>query len=117
LRALVAYLQTSGRWGNLQADDPLWTRHDRAGQPGKALTGHALAANLKRYAAKVGIADFHLHTLRHTVARIVGDETGSIGATQEILGHRNQSNIRVYLQAVGVKRDKHSNGILDRVRA
>lgn len=117
LRALVAYLQASGRWGNLEADDPLWTRHDRAGQPGKALKGHALAANLKRYAAKVGIAEFHLHQTRHTFARIVGDATGSLGETQEALGHRNQATTRVYLQRVGLKRDRHSNGILDRAGA
>lgn len=114
-KALIAYLKASGRWGNLQADDPLWTRHDRAGQPGEQLTGRSFARNLKRYAAKVGIEHIHLHQLRHTYARMVSEDSGSMMVTQDALGHKNLSATRVYVQAVAVKRDRHSNGILDRL--
>ena len=114
-KALIAYLQASGRWGHLQADDPLWTRHDNAGKPGDPLTSHAFAANLKRYAAKVGIKQIHLHQLRHTYARMVSEASGSMIETQEALGHRNLSATRVYVQAVAVKKDRHSNGILNRL--
>ncbi|MFC2016031.1 tyrosine-type recombinase/integrase [Chloroflexota bacterium] len=114
--ALVDYLKASGRWGNLKPEDPLWTRHDQAGEPGAALSSHSFAANLKRYARKVGIEGFHLHQFRHTYARMVSEDTGSIGATQEALGHRNRAATRVYVQTVGLKRDNHSGAILDRLR-
>jgi integrase len=99
----------------MQPCDPLWTRHDQAGEPGEPLSSHSFAANLKRYARKVGIEHIHLHQLRHTYARLVADQTGSIGATQDALGHRNRSATRVYVQAVAVKKDNHSKGILDRL--
>lgn len=112
--ALVDYLKASGRWGDLGPDDPLWTSHDRANaRPGAPLTGHALARNLKRYAAKVGLEDFHLHQLRHTFARLVGDASGSLGDVQEALGHKNRSTTRV--QAVGVRKDKFSSAVLGRL--
>ena len=114
-KALISYLKAAGRWGNLQADDPLWTRHDSAGNPGEPLTSHAFAANLKRYAAKVGIERIHLHQLRHTYARMVSEDTGSMIETQDALGHSNLGTTRVYVQAVAVKKDRHSNGILDRL--
>jgi integrase/recombinase XerC len=115
LDALLDYLKASGRWGNLEADDPLWTRHDRAGKSGKALTAHGFAANLKRYGAKVGIADIHPHQLRHTSARILEEETGSVGAVQEMLNHRNQATTRVYLGAIRTKKDRASAAILSRL--
>jgi integrase len=34
--------------------------------------------NLKRYAKEAGIEKFHMHQTRHTFARIVAAETGSI---------------------------------------
>jgi integrase/recombinase XerC len=113
--ALVSYLRASGRWGHLQADDPIWTRHDRAGEPGAPLTARAFAANLRRYGKKVGIDDLHPHQLRHTAARLLEEETGSIGAVQELLNHRHQATTRLYLGAVRVKRDRYSGAILDRL--
>lgn len=114
--ALVDYLSSCGRMGVLKTDSPLWTRHDRAGRPGASLTSHAFVKNLKRYARDAGVGDVHLHQARHSFARIVAEETGSLTDTQDALGHRNASTTRVYVQRIVIKRDKHSGRITDRLR-
>lgn len=113
--ALLDYLAASGRQAALQTDAPLWTRHDRAGRPGAALTSHAFVKNLKGYARAAGVGEVHLHQTRHSFARIVAEETGSIIETQDALGHRNAATTRVYVQRIVVKRDKHSERITRRL--
>jgi len=49
--ALHAYLKKSKRLSVLHTNEPLWTRHDRAGEPGPQLTSCSYANNLKKYAA------------------------------------------------------------------
>jgi integrase len=114
--ALLDYLSSSGRLNALKTDSPLWTRHDRAGKPGAALTSHAFVKNLKRYAQDAGVSHVHLHQTRHSFARIVAEETGSLTDTQDALGHRNASTTRVYVQRIAVKRDKHSGRITSRLK-
>ena len=113
--ALLDYLEASGRLGSLAAGDPLWVAHDRRGGPPAPLTSHAFAKNLKRYAAAAGLGKIHLHQTRHTYARLVSEDTGSMTATQEALGHRNLATTRVYVRRVAVKPDGHSRAILDRL--
>jgi integrase/recombinase XerD len=103
--ALLDYLTTAKRLHALKTDAPLWTRHDRAGQPGEALTSHCFVKNLKKYAQEAGVEGFHLHRTRHTFARIVSEFTGDITATQNALDHQNRSTTRVYVQRIAVKRD------------
>lgn len=112
--ALLDYLQASQRMHALKTDAPLWTRHDRAGQPGEALSSHCLVKNLKKYAREAGVKDFHLHRTRHTFARIVSELTGDITATQNALDHQNRSTTKVYVQRIAVKRDFYSNEISKR---
>jgi integrase/recombinase XerC len=114
--ALLDYLSSSGRLNALQTDSPLWTRHDRAGKPGAALSSHAFVKNLKHYAQEAGVGNVHLHQTRHSFARIVAEETGSLTDTQDALGHRNASTTRVYVQRIAVKRDKHSESIMSRLK-
>jgi len=109
------YLEASERLETIQPDDPIWTRHDRAGDPGAALSSHSFVKNLKRYAEEAGIGDMHLHQLRHSFARMAGDESGSLSAVSEALGHKNQATTRVYLQRVGVKGDKFSSALAERL--
>jgi site-specific recombinase XerD len=109
--ALVDYLTAAGRMHALKTDAPLWTRHDRAGQPGEMLSSHCFVKNLKKYAREAGVEDFHLHRTRHTFARIVSEFTGDITATQNALDHQNRSTTRVYVQRIAVKRDLYSNEI------
>jgi site-specific recombinase XerD len=109
--ALLDYLSAAGRMHALKTDAPLWTRHDRAGQPGEALSSHCFVKNLKKYAREAGVKDFHLHRTRHTFARIVSEFTGDITATQNALDHQNRSTTRVYVQRIAVKRDLYSGEI------
>jgi site-specific recombinase XerD len=112
--ALLDYLTSSGRMHALKVDAPLWTRHDRAGKSGEALTSHCFVKNLKKYAQEAGVKDFHLHRTRHTFARIVSEFTGDITATQNALDHQNRSTTRVYIQRIAVKRDLYSSEISKR---
>jgi integrase/recombinase XerC len=106
--ALLEYLRAAHRLEVLKNDGPLWTRHDRAGRPGAQLSSHCYVKNLKRYAREAGIESFHLHQTRHTFARIVAEETGSIIETQDALNHKNPATTRIYVQRIAVKRDRHS---------
>jgi site-specific recombinase XerD len=112
--ALMDYLSSAKRLHALKTDAPLWTRHDRAGKPGEALTSHCFVKNLKKYAKEAGVEGFHLHRTRHTFARIVSEFTGDITATQNALDHQNRSTTRVYVQRIAVKRDLYSNEISKR---
>lgn len=112
--ALVDYLNAVHRLSVFRTDAPIWTRHDYAGRPGAPLSSHCFVKNLKRYARAAGIDGFHLHQTRHTFARIVAEETGSILATQEALDHNNPSTTRVYVQRIAIKRDQHSERISQR---
>jgi integrase len=113
--ALFDYLEASGRCDVLGSERPLWTRHDRGGTPGAPLTSHAFAKNLKRYAREAGLDHIHLHMTRHTFARLVNEETGSLLETQEALDHEDQATTRVYLESVSVKRDKYSERVSKRI--
>ena len=113
--ALLDYLSSAKRLHVLKTDAPVWTRHDRGGQPGEALSSHCYVKNLKRYARAAGIDGFHLHQTRHTFARIVAEDSGSITETQDALGHKSAATTRVYVQRIAVKRDKHSQRVLGRI--
>jgi site-specific recombinase XerD len=112
--ALLDYLTAADRMHALKTDAPLWTRHDRAGSHGEALSSHCFVKNLKKYAKEAGVEDFHLHRTRHTFARIVSEVTGDITATQNALDHQNRSTTRVYVQRIAVKRDLYSNEVSKR---
>jgi len=112
-RALQHYLNASSRLPEMTHTSPLWTRHDRAGKPGPRLTSHAFVKNLKRYAALAGIPSIHLHQTRHTYARIVADESGSLTDTQEALDHKNLPTTRHYVRRITTKRDKFSSVVAE----
>ncbi len=84
-------------------------------RPGAALTSHTFVKNLKRYAREAGVGDLHLHQTRHSFARIIAEQTGSITETQDALGHHNAATTRVYVQRIAVKRDKHSASVTARL--
>lgn len=114
--ALLGYLAACGRTNALGSERPLWTRHDRAGKPGAPLTSHAFDKNLKRYAREAGLGNMHIHQTRHTYARIVAEETGSIVETQDALGHKNLATTRVYVGRIAVKSDKYGRRITSRLK-
>jgi integrase len=114
--ALLGYLAACGRSNALGSERPLWTRHDRAGKPGAPLTSHAFDKNLKRYAREAGLGHVHIHQTRHTFARIIAEETGSIVETQDALGHKNLATTRVYVGRIAVKSDKYGRRITSRLK-
>jgi site-specific recombinase XerD len=114
--ALLDYLSAAKRLHVLNTDAPLWTRHDNPRLTGEALTSHAFVRNLKLYAREAGLGHVHLHQTRHTYARIVSEETGSMTATQDALDHADLSTTAVYVQRIAVKRDLHSAAIARRRR-
>ena len=114
--ALLNYLTASKRLHVLRANAPLWTRHDHPALSGGALTSHAFARNLKLYAREAGMGCVHLHQTRHTYARIVAEETGSMAATHDALDHANLSTTTVYVQRIALKRDLHSAAVARRRR-
>ena len=97
----------------LREDQPLWTRHDGAGEPGAQLSSWSFVENLKRYAREAGIGKIHLHQTRHTFARMVARRSGSLSETQDALGHRHASTTRIYVESIAVKTDKYSQHILE----
>jgi integrase len=116
--ALQEYLVACDRRLSLTAESPLWTRHDFAKPENgddEALTSHAFAHNLKAYAATAGIGDINVHQTRHSFARLVADQTGSMTDVQDALGHKNLATTRVYVRRIAVKRDRHSVAIGDRL--
>jgi integrase len=113
--ALFDYLNAGRRLDVLRTERPLWTRHDRAGVPGAPLTSHAFVKNLKRYAKEAGLEHVHNHMTRHTFARIVNEETGSLLETQEALDHEDQATTRIYVENIAIKRDKYSEQISRRI--
>ena len=119
--ALITYLKSSGRWDNkthkptLDPNAPIWLRHDRASNGTDAVTSHGFVYMLKRYAKEAGIGEIHLHQTRHTVARMVGEQSGDLTEVQTVLGHQSLQTTRVYLDRVAIKRDKYSSSIAGRL--
>jgi integrase/recombinase XerC len=114
--ALLNYLHASGRADVLSTPRPLWTRHDRAGQPGAPLTSHSFDKNLKAYAMRAGVKDARIHRTRHTFARIVHEESGSLIEVQDALDHKDLGTTGVYIDRLVVKRDKNSTKIAGRIK-
>lgn len=135
--ALFEYLRASGRLNRMSEKTPLWIAHDRAQTtppgksasnpsaprtkdktprvPGQPLTAHSFARNLKDYAKEAGLNHIHLHQTRHTFARLVSDEAGSLTDVQHALGHQNLATTKVYAQRVGLKKDRYSGAIARRL--
>jgi integrase len=70
---------------------------------------------LQKYASRANIDHINLHQTRHTFARMVAEDTGSLTETMDALGHKNISTTRVYVQRIAVKKDKHSERITARL--
>lgn len=114
--ALLHYLHESGRFDKMAEDSPLWMGHDVQGNASPTgIDARVFLANLKRYGRAVGIPDLHTHMTRHTYARIISEDTGSIIEAQDALGHSNANTTRVYVRRLGVKRDKHSDKVMGRL--
>ena len=118
LAALGDYVEAAGiDLEQVETDSPVWlVLGDKAGTyTGRGVSSHGFVKNLKSYARKAGLGDIHLHQSRHTYARWVGEESGSLLEAQDALGHKNLATTKVYLQRVSIKKDKFSSRIGERL--
>jgi integrase len=122
VKALLDYIRASRRKEKdvIGCDVPLWLSHDFARavrqDTNKNLSGQAFAVRMKKHAFEARIYNFHLHMIRHTFARIVSEDTGSLSDTQEALGHKNQKTTRIYVARIEIKSDAHSSRLKNRAR-
>jgi site-specific recombinase XerD len=114
--ALRRYLGKSGRMmESMRKGDAIWVSHSPGNTGKTTLTEVGYWKSMKRRAREAGISDFHPHMTRHTHARILAEETGSLSDVQDSLGHSNQQTTRVYVKRLGIRRDKHSNLVMKRM--
>lgn len=128
--ALERYLRLAKRKSLVgQKGRALWIRFDRAAQAAAIdhriddplgdeprLSSHSFDRQIKKYARESGIGHFHIHQFRHTFARIVAEDTGSIIETQEALGHKDIQTTQVYVNRIKFKKDKHSKNLRNRIK-
>lgn len=128
-KTLERYLKLAKRKSLVgQKGRALWIRFDRgafaAALDHKAgntvdeprLSSHSFDRRMKKYAREAGIGHFHIHQFRHTFARIVAEDSGSIIETQEALGHKDIQTTQVYVNRIKFKKDKHSQTIKNRIK-
>ena len=130
IEAFDRYLTLTNRRSFVGKDSKaLWIRFDRGARvaaalhrqtsPGEdepRLTSHSYDKQIKSYARRAGIEAFNIHRFRHTFARIVAEETGSIIETQDALGHADVQTTRVYVKKIEFKIDKHSSKTSSRMK-
>ncbi len=129
--ALERYLHLTKRRQFIgQIGRALWIRFDRAAFAAKIdrraedpfgdeprFCSHSFDKNIKKYAHDAEIGHFHIHQFRHTFARIVAEESGSINETQDALGHKDIQTTQIYVNRIKFKKDKYSLKISQRIRA
>ena len=114
--ALLSYLTVSGRLDTLSDDEPIWIRHDPAayaaetGQQSQAkpMSVQAVDKAMKRYAAQAGIKKFHLHRLRHSYARLIGEALHTVEDVRDALGHQTSRTTLQLLSQINIERDRIS---------
>lgn len=89
-------------------------KNDRAQEP--RMASYSFDKQMKRYATDAGIGDFNIHKFRHTFARIVAEDSGSLIETQDALGHKDIKTTQIYVNRIKHKKDKFSRNIEDRIR-
>lgn len=128
--ALERYLRLTKRKSTIgQKGRALWVRFDRAAGAAAIdhridnplgdeprLSSHSFDRQIKKYATAAGIGHFHIHQFRHTFARIVAEESGSIIEAQEALGHKDIQTTQIYINRIKFKKDKHSRSLRDRIK-
>jgi len=69
----------------------------------------------EKYAAESEQEAIHIHQTRHTFARMVSEDTGSLVEVEEVLSHSNLQITRVHVQSIAMKKVKHSGRISERL--
>lgn len=76
-----------------------------------AISSHGFYANLKRYAAKAGLAHVTPHVLRHSAAKLRRETGASIEDVGALLGHRSLHTTSRYLARLEGDRDTGWSGV------
>lgn len=102
-RALLTYLDATGRRRTIRPDDPLWLPHGEGGvkRTDGALTSNAVWRRLKRYARLAGLdtGTLSLHGLRHTGAKLRRQAGAQMEDIQRFLDHTSVATTQIYLRA------------------
>ena len=82
---------------------------------GGPLTSDGFAKNMKIYSKAVKIDGFHIHSTRHTFARITAEDSGSINDVQAALNHSSIRTTKYYVDVIETKKDRWSAAIRKRI--
>lgn len=129
--ALERYLRLAKRISMIgKKGKALWIRFDRGAEAAAIdqrindpfgsevrLSSYSFDKQIKKYAREAGIDHLHIHQFRHTFARIVSEDSGSIIETQEALGHKDIQTTQIYVNRIKFKKDKFSRNIRDRIKS
>lgn len=126
-RALLDYLDASGRREQMNGESPLWISHDRGSGGRRApndgknkskerpLTSLAFYKNLKRYGKQIALPSIYTHQTRHTYAAWVLQRSQSLHEVKEALGHEHETTTRHYIPAIGEEPDRGSAVFVQRL--
>jgi len=105
-KSIEQYMRAWGK-SRFPAGSPLFQPWAK---PGVKMTSENFVISLRKAAESQGIKA-HCHQTRHTAARIVADASGSMTDTQEFLGHTNSNTTRIYVQRIGIRKDRGSDAV------
>lgn len=99
--AIRAYLEAAGRWGQMKAEDYIFTGLFCCDQS-QAISMREVGRLLKGYCRRAGLdtTAIHVHSLRHTAAWLRLQAGDSILQICKLLGHNSISTTQIYLQAL-----------------
>lgn len=81
------------------SDNPVWDERQVQQYLPLNIRRQSLDLMIKKYGEKCGIAraKLHFHTLRHTCAHIIFEESKNLSRVQQVLGHRSPATSLIYL--------------------
>lgn len=117
IQAMYDYLKATGRdFNDMGANDPIWLSHGTRAKEGEPLKHRQQVYRwFQEYCVGANIGRRKVHDLRHTFARLVGEEAEDISEVQHALGHANRETTSHYMKRIQVKRDKFSGAIRRRL--
>lgn len=97
--AIDKYIRAAKREGRYVEDAPMWL-----GAQGKSFAYHGLNDTLKRRAEDAGVANFHLHRLRHTYATRWLEAGGSEQGLMSVAGWSSRAMLDRYTRTTAASR-------------
>lgn len=127
---ICLYLKAVGRWGDLQADDYIFTAvtdnatnlpsvsaeaWDRYAQP---LSAREVNRRIKLYAKRAGLdaQEIHVHTLRHSAAMLMDEVGASLIEIMNFLNHESLTTTQQYINHMKGERNVHAGKMAEALR-